>query len=116
MEEVEMCPTHHAGMDVFVYLRVFVRARDVHERGDGAHSGPLELVLLLVLLLHGVCLDLGGAGQLEGLHQLVQLLQHGTRAQLRHPEYNTEIKEEIRVTGGGISHLATIRYVSILIS
>ena len=72
-----------------MYLRMLVRARDVHERGDGAHGGPLELVLLLILLLHGVRLDLGGAGQLEGLHQLVQLLQHGARAQLRHPEYNT---------------------------
>ena len=33
----------------------------------------------------GAGLDLGGAGELEGLHQLVELLQHGRRAQLGHP-------------------------------
>ena len=66
---------------------MLVGSRDGHERSHSSHRGPggkilklriilrksrpLELVLLLVLLLHRVGLDLGGAGELEWLHQLV---------------------------------------------
>ena len=49
-------------------LRMLVGTRNRHQRRHSPHRGPLELVLLLVLLLHGVCLDLGGAGQLERLN------------------------------------------------
>ena len=72
--------------DELVELRMFVSTRDVHQGGHCPHCRPLELILFLVLLLHGVGLDLGGAGQLERLHQLVKLLEDSTRAELANPE------------------------------
>ena len=50
------------GLDVLHEVRqlvVLVRVWDGEERGDGAHGGPLQLVLLLVFLLHAVRLHLG---------------------------------------------------------
>lgn len=70
---------------------MLVSARDGHQRRHGPHRGPLELVLLLVLLLHGVGLDLGGAGQLQRLNQLVQLLKNCTGAQLAYSEAESSL-------------------------
>ena len=61
---------------------MFVCTRDVEKCSQSPYGIKLQRVLLLVLLLDRVSLDLGGAGQLEWLHQLVQLLQHSPKAQL----------------------------------
>ena len=49
-------------------LRMLVSSRDGHQSRHRSHRGPLELVLLLVLLLDGVGLDLSCAGQLQRLN------------------------------------------------
>ena len=56
--------------DPVLQLWVLVSARNVQKHHDSA----LQLVLLLVLLLDWVGLNLGGAGQLLWVHQLVLTL------------------------------------------
>ena len=55
-------------------LWVLVSARNVQKYRHSAHDSALQLVLLMLLLLDWVGLNLGGAGQLQWLHQLVLIL------------------------------------------
>ena len=71
MDRVEDVAEFRCGLDLvkkLLELRMLVSTRDGHQRRHCPHRGPLELVLLLVLLLDGVGLDLSCAGQLQRLN------------------------------------------------